>query len=184
VVQILEAGHIRGNAGSRVKRGEVGMVTLQTRVYARGITGQQVAHFFIDCTDEDYQRWWEGVHLQFHTVTRTADNIGNLVYFDEYVGKHRLKFRGRITRYEPGKLIEYRMMKGLPLPVWLLLEFEDEPEGVHITHSVKAGYEGRGKIFDPLIRLNLSGAFEKALNEHVGTEFSRLGIMLTCPRGA
>ena len=56
------------------------MVTLQTRVFARGITGQQVAQFFIDCTDEDYQRWWEGVHLQFHTVTRTADNIGNLVY--------------------------------------------------------------------------------------------------------
>lgn len=154
------------------------MVVLETRVPVEGITGRQVSDFFINCTDSDYQRWWEGTHLEFHTISRTTDGIGSLVYFDEHVGKHRLKFRGRITDYAAGKRIEYRMVKGLPLPAWLALEFEDRPGGVDILHTVRAGYQGPGRVFDPLIRLYLSDDFEKALDEHARDEFSRLGHLL------
>ena len=154
------------------------MVVLQTRVPVEGIAGKHVTDFFINCTDSDYQRWWEGTHLQFHTINRRADIIGSLVYFDEYVGKHRLKFKGRITRYASGRLIEYRMVRGLPLPAWLSMDFQDRPGGVDIVHTVKAGYRGMGRIFDALIRLHLSDAFEKALNEHAQAEFSRLGELL------
>ena len=154
------------------------MVVLQTRVPIEGITARHVTDFFINCTDSDYQRWWGGTHLQFHTIKRTADIIGSLVYFDEYVGRHRLKFKGRITEYAAGKRIEYRLVKGLSLPAWLVLEFQDRPGGVDIVHTVKAGYQGVGGILDPLIRLHLSDAFEKALNEHAQAEFSRLGDLL------
>jgi hypothetical protein len=154
------------------------MVVLETRVSVEGITGKQVTDFFINCTDSDYRRWWEGTHLEFHTINRTTDGIGSLVYFDEYVGKHRLKFKGRITEYAAGKRIEYRMVKGLPLPAWLVLEFQDRPGGVDIVHTVKAGYRGMGRILDPLIRLYLSDPLEKALNEHAHAEFSRLGDLL------
>jgi hypothetical protein len=154
------------------------MVVLQTRVSVEGITGKHVTDFFINCTDSDYQRWWEGIHLEFHTINRTTDGIGSLVYFDEYVGKHRLKFKGRITEYAAVKRIEYRLEKGLSLPAWLVLEFQDRPGGVDIVHTVKAGYQGVGRILDPLIRLHLSDAFEKALNEHAQAEFSRLGDLL------
>jgi len=151
------------------------MVVLQTRVAVQGITGRHVTDFFINCADADYQRWWEGTHLQFHTINRAADVIGSLVYFDEYVGRHRLKFKGRITEYAAGKRIEYRMAKGLSLPAWLVLEFQDSPGGVDIVHTVRAGYQGVGRILDPLIRLYLSDDFERALNEHADAEFSRLG---------
>ena len=154
------------------------MVVLQTRVSVEGITGKHVTEFFINCTDSDYQRWWEGTHLEFHTINRTTDGVGSLVYFDEYVGKHRLQFKGRITEYVAGKRIEYRLEKGLSLPAWLVLEFRDRPGGVDIVHTVKAGYQGVGRILDPLIRLHLSDAFEKALNEHAQAEFSRLGDLL------
>jgi len=154
------------------------MVVLQTRVFVKGITGKRVTDFFINCTDSDYQRWWEGTHLEFHTINRTTDGIGSLVYFDEYVGKHRLKFKGRITDHAAGKRIEYRMVRGLSLPARLVIEFQDRPYGVDIVHTVKAGYQGMGKILDPLIRLYLSDAFEKALNKHADTEFSKLGDLL------
>ena len=49
------------------------MVVLQTRVSVEGITGKHVTEFFINCTDSDYQRWWEGTHLEFHTINRTTD---------------------------------------------------------------------------------------------------------------
>ena len=154
------------------------MIVLETRVLVRGISGKRVTDFFINCTDPDYQRWWEGTHLQFHTINRTEDVIGSLVYFDEYVGRHRLKFKGRITDYAPGKRIEYRMVRGLSLPAWLVLEFQDRPDGTDIVHTVKAGYQGTGKVLDPLIRLYLSDAFEEALNKHADTEFSRLADLL------
>lgn len=154
------------------------MVILQTRVPVESITGRHVSDFFINCTDSDYQKWWEGTHLQFHTVNRTTDVTGSLVYFDEYVGRRRLKYKGRITEYAAGKRIEYRMVKGLSLPAWLLLEFQDRPGGVDIVHTVRAGYHGVGKMLDPLIRLYLSDAFEQALNEHARAEFRRLGDLL------
>ncbi len=154
------------------------MAVLETRFWVEGITGKQVTDFLINCTDSDHRRWWGGTHLEFHTIKRTADIIGSLVYFDEYVGKHRLKFKGRIMEYAAGKRIEYRMVKGLSLPAWLVLESQDRPGGVDIVHTVKAGYQGMGRILDPLIRLYLSDAFEKALNEHAHAEFSRLGHLL------
>jgi hypothetical protein len=154
------------------------MVVLHTRVFVKVITGKQVTDFFVNCTDSDYQKWWEGTHLEFHTVQRTTDVIGSLVYFDEYVGKHRLKFKGRITGYVAGKRLEYRLAKGLLMPAWLVLELEDRPDGVVIVHTVKAGYQGMGKMLDPLIRLYLSSEFEEALNKHADTEFSRLGDLL------
>jgi hypothetical protein len=154
------------------------MVVLQTRVSIKGVTGRQVTDFFINCTDPDYQRWWEGTHLEFHTISRTTNGIGSLVYFDEYVGRHRLKFKGRITDYAAGKRIEYRMTRGLLLPAWLVLELQDRPGGTDIVHTVKAGYQGMGKVLDPLIRLYLSDKFEKALNKHADTEFSKLGYLL------
>jgi hypothetical protein len=154
------------------------MVVLQTRISARGVTAKQVSDFFVNCTDSHYQRWWEGTHLQFHTLERTEDVIGSLVYFDEYVGRHRLKFKARITDYAAGKHIEYRLARVLTLPAWLVLEFEDRPDGASIVHTVKVGYQGVGRILDPAIRLYLSDAFEKALNEHADMEFSRLGNLL------
>jgi hypothetical protein len=154
------------------------MVVLETRVSLEGVTGRRVTEFFIHCTDSDYQRWWQGTHLQFHTINRTAVIIGSLVYFDEYVGQHRLKCKGKITEYAAGKRIAYRIVKGLPLPAWLVMEVQDRPGGVDIVHTVKAGYQGMGRVLDPLIRLHLSTSFEKALNEHAHAEFSKLGDLL------
>jgi hypothetical protein len=70
------------------------------------------------------------------------------------------------------------LAKGLLLPAWLVLEFQDRPDGVDIVHTVKAGYQGIGKMLDPLIRLYLSSDFENAPNKHADTEFSRLGSQL------
>jgi hypothetical protein len=79
------------------------MIILETIVSVKGIRGTNILDFMLNCTDEAYQKWWKGTHLAFHTIQRTSDNLGNLVYLDEYVGKHRLKFKGVITEIAPGK---------------------------------------------------------------------------------
>lgn len=40
------------------------------------------------------------------------------------------------------------------------------------------GYEGIGRVFDPVLRLYLSPKFAQAMDEHVRTEFPKLRDML------
>lgn len=154
------------------------MIELKTTVNVRGISGKQIAEFMLYCTDEAYQAWWPGTHLQFHTIQRTPGEVGSLVYFDEHVGKRRLKFRVVITEYVPGKKIVWQMRKGVRLPARLVLDLEDTAEGVLVTHTMRAGFGGIGKALDPLLWLYLSPKFEQELAEHAEYEFPRLAEIL------
>jgi hypothetical protein len=154
------------------------MITMETRIDVKGICGKDVADFMLRCTDADYRRWWQGTHLAFHTVKRYPNEIGNLVYFDEYVGRRRLKFWGVITAYVPARKIVWQMKAIFRLPGWLVLDFEDRQEGLRITHSVLVGFCGAGASLDPILKIYFSRAFEKELAEHAQTEFDRLAALL------
>jgi hypothetical protein len=154
------------------------MITLQSKVDVDGISAEALSDFMLNCTDADYQRWWPGTHLAFHTLKRIPGNIGNLVYFDEYVGKRRLKFQGVVSVYEPGRRIVWQMKWLVRLPAWLILEFESRPGGVRLVHALRAGYAGPGRIFDPLLRLYLSHEFGQELDRHAHVEFPKLGELL------
>ena len=38
------------------------------------------------CATEEYRKWWEGTHLRYETLKRYPDDIGNVVFMDEYIG--------------------------------------------------------------------------------------------------
>ena len=154
------------------------MIELRTEVKVKGISGKNVSDFMLNCTDEDYQNWWPGMHLAFHTKKRFPNDLGNLVYFDEYVGKRRLKFEGIVVKNIPGREIVWQLKKEVKLTVWLVLEFEDKDEGVLIIHTIKAGFERAGRLLDPFFRLYLNQSFEKDLEEHAHIEFNKLTDIL------
>jgi hypothetical protein len=58
------------------------------------------------------------------------------------------------------------------------LDLADDAQGVAITHTIEAGFRGLGRLLDPLLRLYLSHNFERAMDEHVRTEFPRLRDLL------
>jgi hypothetical protein len=154
------------------------MLTLQTVVDTPDLSGRQVTDFLLNCDDERYQKWWNGTHLQFHTVKRCPNNIGNIVYMDEYIGKRRLKMQAIVIKAVPGKEIVWQMKKGIRLPAWLALTVEDTKDSVRITHTITAGFTGIGEILDTLFRLYLSKEFEKAMDEHARIEFPKLREMV------
>ena len=150
------------------------MITMQTNVDTSGVTGKEIIDFMLNCTDQDYQKWWQGTHLAFHTLERYPNNLGNLVYFDEYVGKRRLRFKSVVTEIIPGKKLVWQMKMLFKLPGWLILEFKDIDGDTKIIHTLVAGYGGIGKILDPLIRKYLSKHLEAELAEHAQFEFKKL----------
>ena len=146
----------------------------------RNITGKDVSDFMLNCTDTEYQKWWPGTHISFHTIKRYPNNLGNIVYFDEYIGKRRLKFKGIVVENNPGKKLIWQMKKGILLPTWLELYFRDIDEGVTIIHTFRIGFNGIGRIFDPILKLIfVNESFSKALDKHAQFEFTALGNILS-----
>lgn len=154
------------------------MVTLETVVNVKGVGAGDVYAFMLNCSDLDYQKWWPDVHLVFHTVKRYPGDIGNLVYVDEYVGKYRIRGHAVVTSLVPCAEIVWQIKKPVKIPAWFIMRFEDKTDGVEIVHIVSAGFNGPGKIFDPVIRLVLTEEFERQLNLHAQMEFPKLAELL------
>jgi hypothetical protein len=156
------------------------MIKIQSRIHVDRIGGTEIFNFLINPTDREYQRWWPGTHLKLHNCAQKPNNVGNVVYMDEFVGKHRVKMTCIVTEAEPGKKLVWQMKKLIRLPVWLVLELEDDKEGVEITHTIKVGWEGIGRVLDIIFRIYFSDEFIKVMDEHVKIEFPKLrGLLLT-----
>lgn len=154
------------------------MISIQSKVRVAGVSGADLIDFMLNCTDQQYQAWWPGVHLAFHTVTRRPGDVGNVVYMDEYVGPRRIKMRGVVSEVVAGKKIEWQFKQIVRLPARLILEADDDNGDVMLTHTLQVGFKGMGSILDPLLRLYFTDEFARAMDEHAQTEFPMLGAML------
>jgi len=154
------------------------MVTLLTEIRVDGIAGAEIFDFLANPDDESYRAWWPGIHLQLHTVERGDDHVGDVLYMDEYVGERRLRMSVIVTEAIRGKRLIWRFKRGIKLPAQLELEFSDYEGGVAITHTVRAGFPGAGRVLDSALRLLLSRAFANDLDDHVRTEFPLLRDLL------
>ncbi|MFN8512660.1 MAG: hypothetical protein U0232_03185 [Thermomicrobiales bacterium] len=161
------------------------MLTLETTIRVAGLRGHDVFDFLLlSCTDEQYRRWWPGTHLQFHTLRRYPQQVGNLVFMDEYIGHRRLRLRAIVVEAVRGERIVWQFRWGATLPAWLRLDLADDETGVTIRHTVRAGVGGIGRILDPLLRLYASPRFVRDLDAHVRTEFPKLRDLLADPAPA
>lgn len=150
------------------------MIMLQTQLHLDGIRGSEITDFLLTCNDQTYQMWWPGTHLKFHTLEHHPDNLGNVVYMDEFVGKRRIKMTGVVTEALPGKKITWQFKKVIRLPVWLTVELVEDDTGVILTHTIRAGIEGLGQFLDPVLRLYFTKGFERTMDEHAKKEFPML----------
>jgi hypothetical protein len=150
------------------------VLTLQTKLRVDGITGTEIFDFLSRPNDRAYQQWWPGTHLQLHPVKGTGDKVGDRIYMDEYIGTRRLRMTAIVVEaVRPEKLV-WQLKKEVKLPVWLYLELADHDGGVAITHTIRAGFTGPGRILDPLLKLFLSRRFAEAMDDHAKTEFQLL----------
>jgi hypothetical protein len=155
------------------------MLSLTTTIHVSGLSGREITDFLVACDDAQYQAWWPGVHLQFHTVRRFPGEVGNVIYMDEYVGRFRLREKAVVSAAVPGKELVLQFIHGgMRMPARLILRFEDERGGVTISHTIEAGFRGIGRVFDPLLRRWFGGEFAQAMEAHVRTEFPRLRDLL------
>ena len=151
------------------------MITLQSRTHVAGVSGAQIIDFLLNCDDAEYQRWWPGTHLHFHTLRFRPGDVGNTIFMDEMIGRRRVRFTGVVTELIPGKKLVWQWKHAARL----VLEFQDDAKGVRITHTLCAGFPGPGRLLDPILRkLYLTKEFARAMDDHVHDEFPRLAALL------
>ncbi|RPI75312.1 MAG: hypothetical protein EHM45_15290 [Desulfobacteraceae bacterium] len=117
------------------------MITMRAKIRISRLSGEKIYHFMLHPTNEAYRQWWPGTHLAFHTIKRFPDNLGNLVFFDEYVGKRRLTFKGVVKEAIPGKRIVWQVKKIWTMPARVSLDFKDFDKGVEITHTLSVAFK-------------------------------------------
>lgn len=154
------------------------MITFQTKIQIDRITATEIFDFLADPDDESYRAWWPGTHLQFHTVERGDEHIGDVVYMHEHIGKRRLRMSAVVTEAVPGRKLGWQLRKAIKLPARLSLQLEDYEGGVKSTHTVRAGFRGLGRVLDPALKLVMSEGFARDLDDHVRTEFPLLRDLL------
>lgn len=154
------------------------MIVMQTIIDVKGLKGKEVTDFMLNCNDENYQKWWEGTHFQFHIIKEYPDHIGDIVYMDEFIGEHRTKMKAVVVKAIPGQLIIWQLKNVVKLPITVTLKLKDTDDGVIISHTLKAGFKGIGKIFDFIFRQFFPPGFEKAMDEHAKIEFPKLRDLL------
>ena len=150
------------------------MLVIESRVDVAGLSGRDVTDFMVACTDEQYQSWWPGTHLQLHVLGGTTGEVGDVMVMDEFIGRRRLRLHGILEAVEPGRRLVWRFHKVVPLPARLSLELSPIPGGVAVRHLITAGWRRIGRVVDPLLRLYFTPRFTTDLDAHVRTEFRLL----------
>lgn len=157
------------------------MLTVESEMSVDGLTGRELTDFLLDCDDETYQAWWPGTHLELHVREPGpgADHVGDVVVMDEYIGSRRVRLLGEVIEAVPGEKIVWQFrFGGMRLPAWLRLDLSADGRGVRLRHIITAGWSGRGRLLDPLLRLYFSKSFAGAMDRHVHTEFPLMRDLL------
>jgi hypothetical protein len=166
------------------------MLEVVSTAVVPGARAGEVLRFMLEPTDPAYRSWWPGAHDRFHITARSgrADHVGDRVAMDELVGRRRVRSSCRVVEVVADRQVVWQLHQGVRLPVRLRLDLEDDPGrsgevgSVRVRHKVQAGWAGPGRILDPLFGLYLSRRFATDLDEHVCTEFARLGGFLSGER--
>jgi hypothetical protein len=154
------------------------MLTLTSNAHVAELSSSDIFEFMTNPTDEQYQGWWPGVHLQFHRLDARGLTARSHVLMDEYIGRRRLRLTAVVVEAVPPRRIVWQLKAGISLPARLILDLVDTASGVAITHTTEVGWAGPAAVLDPLWRLYFSDTFARDLDRHVREEFPRLSRVL------
>ena len=154
------------------------MLIFETKFKVKNLTGKEITDFLLNPEDAFYSQWWPDVHLQLHSEKNDINLAPETSSKKKYMDNRSYRLRGMVIRSVPGREIVWQAKKVVHFPIKLLLQLEDDDEGVHIVHTVKIGYRGIGSLLDPVLKSIFSKDFERKMETHIKTEFPKLRNLL------
>lgn len=157
------------------------MITLEDKIEIRA-RPEQIFEWFAHL-DENYRDWHPEDHMECRYLKGRLLEEDSFIYFEENIGKHleKLKLKCRVTRVEPNRCIDYKMVN---FPYRLIgvggaFLFKPHEVGSLFTAHVYIGHKIPlfGWMFDKFIQ-KFGGALLKAVKQHMAEEGQNLKRLL------
>jgi hypothetical protein len=105
-----------------------------------------------------------------------------MVYMNENLGEKRcLSFHAVVVKANrPNKIIWQMMKFGIKLPAFVEFELQNFSDELLLKHELKLGFNGIGKLLDPIIKIYFNKSFQEALETHCNIEWYKLRDLLNC----
>lgn len=154
------------------------MFKLETRAHVTGLSARAAYDFMIVPPAHDFQTWWPGTHLVSRVLRQGVASdgkpcdVGTRIYLEQMIGPFHVRETADIVAATPGRSFTRQVIvAGLRLPIFITFDLEDDRTGVTITHTIRAGFCGVGRLLDPLFRLYFTKRFAAELDEHLRIEY-------------
>jgi hypothetical protein len=149
-----------------------GQVKVTSTVKVIGKNANQIFSFIQSCNKEKYQSW-HIEHKSFRFVKKTKDYINSEIYFKEVIKGFKVNYTWKVQQVEQGKFIKLKAKYFYP--VYLVLTFKDEPDGVFVQQDLIMGKENQFFKLNWLIRkFIITKNVSRNLQIHFVEEFKNL----------
>jgi hypothetical protein len=150
------------------------MIDHITKIEVLGKTPNQLYAFMFSLDKAKYISWHPTEHKDFRIVKETKDIIGSVFFFHEQMDKLTVKYNWEVMELvENHKIV---MKARYFLPVYLILDFDNTPNGTLVTHTLQIGYQkkitGRTDWF--LQNFVFTKNKQASLERHAHEEFKNL----------
>jgi hypothetical protein len=145
-----------------------------TKIEVFGKQPSQIYDFMFSLDKPKYMAWHPEEHAGFMIIKQTEAIRGSVFYFDERIGGFRVNHQWEVVGVMKNHKI---IMKAIyKIPVYLILTFDETPNGTLVTHDLQIGNQQKyGGIKDWFIKKFIfTLSRQNALTKHAIEEFKNL----------
>jgi hypothetical protein len=141
-----------------------------TTIEILGKKPEQVYDFMFSLDKAKYIAWHPTEHKDFSVIKETKDTLGSVFFFDEKMDKLRVAYNWEVVELVKNHKIVMKAHYFIPL--YLVLLFEETPNGTLVTHDLRIG---KSRFMDFFIRnVFFTKSKRTTLARHANEEFKNL----------
>jgi hypothetical protein len=149
-----------------------------TKIEILGKNPKQIYDFMFSLDKAKYIAWHPTEHKDFKIIKETKDTVGSVFFFNEKMDKLKVKYNWEVVELIENHRIVMKAQYFIPL--YLILTFDETPNGTLVTHELKIGF--KKKIIGLTDWFLLTFVFGKnkqqSNHRHANEEFKNLETLI------
>jgi hypothetical protein len=154
------------------------MINHTTKIEVLGKTPTQLYDFMFSLDKKTYIAWHPLEHKDFMVLKETKNIVGSLFRFHEQIDNMTVKYTWEVAKITPNQKIVMKAKYFIPL--FLILQFEETPNGTMVIHTLHIGFKNQfsGFIDWFITRFIFTKNRQNASDRHAYEEFKNLEILI------
>ena len=149
------------------------MINHLTKIEVLGKKPNQIYDFMLSLDKAKYISWHPKEHKDFKIIKETKDVLGSVFLFHEKMNNLTVKYKWEVI--EVSKNHKIVMKAQYFIPIYLILIFDETPNGALVTHDLQIGNKEKNLVFDFFMgNFIFTKSKQQSLTRHANEEFKNL----------